>query len=68
MRFVNRIHKVHTVIRRNLLQDFCGPGERLTKIQTTTRPDHLWPENLIVAQKQEKQEWAIEKPMLSFTI
>ena len=26
---------------RNLLH---GPGERLTKIPTTTRPDYVWPE------------------------
>ena len=25
-------------------KDTCGPGGRLTKIQTTTRLDHVWPE------------------------
>ena len=40
-------------------------GERLTKIQTTTRPDHIWPEAWTkigeVAQHREKQEWAKKK-------
>ena len=43
-------------------------GERLTKIQTTTRPDHVWPEMWTkigkAAQNREKQEWAKEKPKL----
>ena len=43
-------------------------GERLTKIQTTTRPDHVWPEVWTklgkAAQNREKQEWAKEKPKL----
>ena len=28
--------------KRNLQKDICGPRERLTKIQTTSRPDHVW--------------------------
>ena len=43
-------------------------GERLTKLQTSSRPDHIWPDAWIrigkVAQRREKQEWAIEKPKL----
>ena len=43
-------------------------GERLTKVQTTTGPDHVWPEAWTkigqAAQKREKQEWANEKPEL----
>ena len=31
-------------LKRNLQRDVCGLGERLTKIQATTRPDYLWPE------------------------
>ena len=38
--------------------------ERLTKIQTTSRPDHIWPNAWTrigkAAQEREKQEWAIE--------
>ena len=43
-------------------------GERLTKIQATTRPENLWPEVSTkigkTAQNREKQEWTIEKPKL----
>ena len=43
-------------------------GRRLTKIQATTRPDHVWPEVWTkigkAAQNREKQEWAKEKPKL----
>ena len=43
-------------------------GWRLTKVQTTTRPDHVWPEVWTqitkAAQKREKQEWANEKPKI----
>ena len=41
---------------------------RLTKIQTTTRPDYVWTEVRTkigkAAQNREKQEWAKEKPKL----
>ena len=41
-------------------------GERLTNIQTTSRPDHIWPDaldkNWESRSKRRKQEWAIEKP------
>ena len=41
---------------------------RLTKIQTTSRPDHMWPDAWTrigkAAQRREKQEWAIENPKL----
>ena len=40
----------------------------LTKIQATTRPDHVWPEVWTkigkAAQNREKQEWAKEEPKL----
>ena len=43
-------------------------GERLTKIQATTRPDHVCPEVWTKigkdVQNREKQEWAKEKPKL----
>ena len=46
---------------------YTWPDERLTKIQATSRPDHLWPEIWSAmskaAQRKEKQ-WAIEKPTL----
>ena len=42
-------------------------GGRLTKFQTTTRPDHVWPEEwskIGKAAQKEKQEWKNEKPKL----
>ena len=30
--------------KKNLQTDMCGPGERLTRKQLTSRPGHLWPE------------------------
>ena len=43
-------------------------GDRLTKIQATTRPGYLWPEIWSdmsnAAQKKEMQEWAVEQPKL----
>ena len=47
---------------------FLWFGGRLTKIHATTRPDYLWPEIWIgmseAAKKQERKEWAVEKPKL----
>ena len=43
-------------------------GERLTKRQATSRPDHLWPELWIKmgrnAELKERQKWSKEKPKL----
>ena len=53
---------------KNLQMGAHGPGERLTRIQATWRPDHLSPEIWLgmwkAAQRREKQQWAIEKPKL----
>ena len=47
---------------------FMWSGRRLTKSQTTTRPDHGWPEVWTkigkAAQNREQQEWAEERPKL----
>ena len=47
---------------------YMWSGERLTKRQATSRPDHLWPELWRGMSKnaklREKQKWAIEKPKL----
>ena len=52
---------------RNLQMDMWS-GERLTKRQATSRPDHLWPELWKKlarnAKLGEKQKWSIEKPKL----
>ena len=43
-------------------------GERLTRKQLSSRPDHLWPELWIKlggnAQLKERQKWSHEKPKL----
>ena len=62
IRFLDRIHKVW---RRNLQRDIWS-GERLTKIQATTRLDNVslevWTKIGKAAQKWENREWANEKP------
>ena len=49
----------------NLLTDMCGPGERLTRKQLTSRPDNLWPELWKSmgkhAKLKEKQKWSNEQ-------
>ena len=62
------IHEVH-IVERNLPKDICGPARRPTKIQTITRPDHIWPEAWTKnweknRSKREKHKWAIENPNL----
>ena len=51
--------------KKNLQTDICGPGERLTRKQLTSRPDHLWPELWKSmgknAKLKEKQKWSHEK-------
>ena len=50
----------------NLQTDTRGPGRRLTKIQATSSPDHVWPEIWSGVSKaaQRKQQGAFEKPRL----
>ena len=47
---------------------FLWSGERLTRKQLTSRPDHLWPELWTKlgrnAQLKERQNWSHEKPKL----
>ena len=44
---------------------YMWSGERLTKRQATSRPDHLWPQLWTkLAELREKQKWPIEKPKL----
>ena len=57
-----------TLLKEKPPKGYMLPGERLTKIQTTTRPDHVRPEVWTkignAAQNRKKQEWAKEKPKL----
>ena len=50
---------------------YMWSGERLTKRQATSRPDHLWPKLWRGMSKnarlREKHKWAIEKPKLDNT-
>ena len=47
---------------------FSWSGRRLTRKQTTSRPDTLWPEMWThmsdASKRKEKQKWAVEKPKL----
>ena len=57
-----------TILDEKPPNGFSWSGERLTKKQTTSRPDYLWPEMWNdmseAAQRKEQQKWAIEKPKL----
>ena len=47
---------------------YTWSGTRLTRKQTTSRPDTLWPEMRKqmsdASKREEKQKWAVEKPKL----
>ena len=51
--------------KKNPQTDLCGPGERLTRKQLTSRPDHSWPELWEKmgknAKLKEKQKWSHDK-------
>ena len=57
-----------TLLKKKPPEVYMWSGERLTKRQATSRPDHLWPELWIKlgrnAELKEKHKWAIEKPKL----
>ena len=57
-----------TLLEEKPPDGFLWSGERLTKVQTTTRPDYVcprvWTRIGKAAQNREKQEWAKEKPKL----
>ena len=57
-----------TLLKEKPPTGFLWSRERLTKIQSTTRPDHEWPEVFTkfgkATQNRENQEWVKEKPKL----
>ena len=59
---MDRIHEVHITERKTSkrIHKVRRERERLTKIHTTTKPDHVWPEVWTkmgnAAQNREKQE------------
>ena len=65
VRCMDRFHTIHYYVKNHRM-DIHGPGERLTRKQTTSRRDTLWPEiwKLMsdASKRKEKQKWAIEKP------
>ena len=50
-----------TVLNEKPQDGYTWTGRRLTRKQTTSRPDTLWPE---IWKRKEKQKWAIQKPKL----
>ena len=65
---MDRLHKIHFAERKANLTDIHGPGERLTRKQTTSRPDNewtdMWKHMSDAAKSKAKQKWAVEKPKL----
>ena len=70
VRFVDGFQKIYVIERNSSEKGYMWSRRRLTKIQTTSRPDHTWPDAWIrigkAGQRREKQEWAIEKPKLEY--
>ena len=65
---MDRFHEILTLLTETPPKGYMWSGWRLTKIQTTSHPDHIWHDAWTrigkAAQRGEKQEWAIEKPKL----
>ena len=57
-----------TLLKEEPPKGYMLSGTRLAKVQTTTRPDHVWPEVLTILskpeQRRERQEWTNEEPKL----
>ena len=57
-----------TTLKEKPPDEFSWSGETLTRKQTTSRLDHLWPETWKdmseASKRKEKQKWTIEKPKL----
>ena len=67
MRCMDRVHKIHLSNERPP-DGFSWSGRRLTRKQTTSRPDNVWQDMWKhmsdAAKKKAKQRWIIEKPKL----
>ena len=68
VRSLDRFHSVYSIRRETSRRIFLWSGERLTKRQATSRPDHLWPELWTKLGRNAKlrgeQKWSNEKPQL----
>ena len=57
-----------TMLKEKPPDGYTWSGERLTRKQTTSRPDNVWPDmwkHMCDASKRKaKQKWAIEKPIM----
>ena len=57
-----------TLLEEKPPDGYLWSGERLTRKQLTSRPDHLWPELWEKmgknAKLREEQKWSIEEPQL----
>ena len=57
-----------TILKGKPQDGYTWSGERPTRIQSTSRPDRLWPEMWKhvsdASKRKEKQKWAIEKTKL----
>ena len=53
-----------TVMNEKPPDGYTWFGERLTRKQTTSRPDNLWKNMSGAATRKAKQKWTIEKPKL----
>ena len=62
------LEKKFSLLKEKPPKGFLWSRERLTKIQSSTRPDHEWPDVWTkickAAQNRDEQEWAKEKPKL----
>ena len=67
VRLLEKIYEIYSIERKTSKRIYVV-REGITKVQTTTRPDYVWPEVWTkigkAAQNREKQEWSREKPKL----
>ena len=67
IRFMDGIHKI-LLLKERSPEGYTWSGRRLTRKQTTSRPDKVWREmwkHMSDASKSKaKQKWAVEKPKL----
>ena len=65
VRSLDIFHTIYSIRRKNPPEGYMWSGERLTRKQLTSRPDHQWPELWKSmgkhAKLKEKQKWSNEK-------
>ena len=63
---LGKVSRSFTLLKEKPPKGFLWAGRRLTKVQTTTRPDHVWPEVWTeickAAQHRENKNGKNEKP------